>query len=168
VSPRAWGTLEAYDFPGNVRELGRVIEHAMVLAHGSEIEREHLPVELAGGVFDGSEEIAPLAAARRHFEREYVRRAVALCDGDLERAAGALGVSPDSLSRKLGGRLSEPPPQLGDPLSSRRAPGPVKASLHSAEPFARAAMSDDASTVRISESAPSSARASVAIGKNGH
>jgi two-component system nitrogen regulation response regulator NtrX len=122
VSPRAWGVLESYDFPGNVRELARAIEHAMVLAHGSEIEREHLPVEIAHGGFDGSEEIAPLAAARRHFERDYVRRAVAICGGDVERAAGALGLAPDALARKLGGRLSEPPPP-----PSRRAPGPAKA-----------------------------------------
>ena len=130
VAPRAWGTLEAYDFPGNVRELGRTIEHAMVLAHGSEIEREHLPVEIAGGVLDGSEEIAPLAAARRHFEREYVRRAVAHCQGDVARAASALGLSTDALARKLGGRLSEPPPTLSEPLS-RRAPGPAKAAPRS-------------------------------------
>jgi DNA-binding NtrC family response regulator len=127
VSPRAWGALEAYDFPGNVRELARAIEHAMVLAHGSEIEREHLPVEIAHGGFDGSEEIAPLAAARRHFEREYVRRAVAICGGDVERAAGALGLPPDALARKLGGRLSEPPP----PPALHRAPGPAKASPRS-------------------------------------
>ena len=134
VSPRAWGALEAYDFPGNVRELARAIEHAMVLAHGSEIEREHLPVEIAHGGFDGSEEIAPLAAARRHFEREYVRRAVAICGGDIDRAAGALGLAPDALARKLGGRLSEPPP----PPSFRRAPGPAKAAPRMGGPLAGA------------------------------
>ncbi len=128
VAPRAWGALEAYDFPRNVRELARAIEHAMVLAHGSEIDREHLPVEVASEGFDGSEEIAPLAAARRHFEREYVRRAVSLCNGDLERAARSLGLAPDALARKLGGRLSEPPPpRRSEPPPSLRAPGPTKA-----------------------------------------
>jgi DNA-binding NtrC family response regulator len=129
VAPRAWGALEAYDFPGNVRELARAIEHAMVLAHGSEIEREHLPVEMTGGLFDGSEEIAPLAAARRHFERQYVRRALALLEGDVDRAARSLGLSPDALMRRLGGRLSEPPPARATtvPPPSPPIPGPAKA-----------------------------------------
>jgi DNA-binding NtrC family response regulator len=166
VAPRAWGALEAYDFPGNVRELGRVIEHAMVLAHGCEIEREHLPIELAGGVFDGSEEIAPLVAARRHFEREYVRRAVALCDGDVERAAGALGVAPDALRRKLGGRLSEPPPHMSDPFA-RRAPGPAKAIPRPADSSARPSSHPDADDELDAVPTPSVHASATAARKNG-
>jgi DNA-binding NtrC family response regulator len=134
VAPRAWEALEAYDFPGNVRELARAIEHALALAHGSEIEREHLPVEIACGV-DAGAEIAPLAVARREFERDYVRRAVALYGGDAERAAKALAVTPEALARKLGGRASEPPPAR-EPEG--RAPGPVKTGGRSERAHGRA------------------------------
>jgi two-component system response regulator AtoC len=128
VAPGAWRALEAYDFPGNGRELARAIEHAMVLAHGSEIERAHLPPEVARGPFDVHSEIVPLAVARRRFEREYARRAVALCDGDVDRAAGALGVTLDAIVRKLGGRPSEPPLAApSEPRRVSRAPGPAKA-----------------------------------------
>jgi DNA-binding NtrC family response regulator len=130
VAPRAWGALEAYDFPGNVRELARTIEHAMALAHGSEIDREHLPIEIARGVFDGSEDIAPLAVARRHFERDYVRRVVALCDGDATRAAALLALSEEALARRLRGRLSEPPPSpRAEHSVFPGALGPVKAGV---------------------------------------
>jgi len=140
LSPRAWGALEAYDYPGNVRELARAIEHAMALAHGSEIEREHLPPEMAGGGFDGSEEVAPLAVARRHFEREYVRRAVALCNGDVDRAASLLALSRDALTRRLGGRLSEPPPPTAAEHAAFSRPiGPVKATLRPPSEAMRAA-----------------------------
>jgi DNA-binding NtrC family response regulator len=132
VSPRAWGALEAYDYPGNVRELARAVEHAMALAHGNEIDREHLPVEISGGVFDGSEEIAPLAVARRHFEREYVRRALTICEGDVDRAAALLSLSREALARRLGGRLSEPPPSASAEhaiaVVGEGPRGPVKAS----------------------------------------
>src|SRR5262249_14498072 len=48
-SPRAWDALTSYSFPGNVRELAHAIERAVVLAHGSEIDIEPLPPDIAGG-----------------------------------------------------------------------------------------------------------------------
>jgi DNA-binding NtrC family response regulator len=144
VGARAWGALEAYDFPGNVRELARAIEHALALAHGSEIDREHLPAEIGRESADPAAEIAPLAVVRRQFERDYVRRAVALCDGDVERAAQLLGVGGDALARKLGGRPSEAPP----PPRDSRAPGPVKTSARISGRVPTAALYDEGLDLR--------------------
>jgi DNA-binding NtrC family response regulator len=46
-SPDAMMALKAHDWPGNVRELENAIERAMVVAQGSLIEKEHLPLQNA-------------------------------------------------------------------------------------------------------------------------
>ena len=43
VSQQVLVSLMAYDFPGNVRELENIIEHATVLCRGELIEIQHLP-----------------------------------------------------------------------------------------------------------------------------
>jgi len=43
LSPEAMKALEAYHFPGNVRELKNIIEHALIKSGGSVIQPEHLP-----------------------------------------------------------------------------------------------------------------------------
>jgi DNA-binding NtrC family response regulator len=45
VSPSAWDALSRYGYPGNVRELRWMIEHALAMAEGGPIEAEHLPPE---------------------------------------------------------------------------------------------------------------------------
>ena len=49
VSSAAWSALSAFDFPGNVRQLGHAIEHAIVMAGDGEIEPRHLPAEITAG-----------------------------------------------------------------------------------------------------------------------
>ncbi|MBW2342768.1 MAG: sigma 54-interacting transcriptional regulator [Deltaproteobacteria bacterium] len=43
ISPRALNILMSHNYPGNVRELDNIIEHACVLCQGSLITKEHLP-----------------------------------------------------------------------------------------------------------------------------
>ena len=43
ISPRALNVLMGYDYPGNVRELDNIIEHACILCQGSLITEERLP-----------------------------------------------------------------------------------------------------------------------------
>jgi DNA-binding NtrC family response regulator len=50
MSSAAWHALSAFCFPGNVRQLGRAIEHASVLAAGGEIELRHLPTEIGAAL----------------------------------------------------------------------------------------------------------------------
>ena len=103
VSPCAWAALAEYSFPGNVRELARAVEHALALAHGSEIDVGHLPPEIAGAIarVPGGKPIAPLTIARSEFEREYLLRTMKLCGGQLDRASEMLGLQRASLLRKL-------------------------------------------------------------------
>jgi DNA-binding NtrC family response regulator len=109
ISPRAWAALMEYPFPGNVRELAHAIERAVVLAHGSEIDLEHLPTDI-GGAFPPSSErplesnedsLRPLAVAQREFEKAYLLRALRIAKGSRGQAAELLGISRKNLWEKL-------------------------------------------------------------------
>ncbi len=99
ITPRAWEALMSYPFPGNVRELAHAIERAVVLAHGSEIDVEHLPPDVAGTA--EAEPLRPLPVAMKEFERQYVLRALRMSNGARARAAELLGISRKSLWEKL-------------------------------------------------------------------
>ena len=43
MSAEVLRTLLTHDYPGNVRELENIIEHAFVLCHGGMIQPAHLP-----------------------------------------------------------------------------------------------------------------------------
>jgi DNA-binding NtrC family response regulator len=107
LSPSAWAALSLYPFPGNVRELEHAIQHAIVLAHGCEIELEHLPRDISAAALadvPGSScqgEIQPLAMAVREFERTYMLRALEMANGNKTRAARLLGMSRKHLWEKL-------------------------------------------------------------------
>ena len=46
VTPRALQTLEAYDWPGNIRELRNAIERALLFCDGDTLDLQHLPPEI--------------------------------------------------------------------------------------------------------------------------
>src|SRR3546814_1062058 len=82
-SDLAIAALQAYDWPGNVRQLRNVIERTIILAPGSRIgciEIDMLPPEilneqasLAPGEAVKAIMGTPLREARETFEREYLR-----------------------------------------------------------------------------------------------
>jgi len=104
VTPAAWNALSQFPFPGNVRELGHAIEHAAVLADGSDIDVRHLPRDIAqAGDGAAASPVAPrpLGTALKEFEREYLQRALAQADGKRTVAAEILGISRKNLWEKL-------------------------------------------------------------------
>ena len=106
ISPRAWATLSEYSFPGNVREFAHAIERALVLAHGSEIDLEHLPADIVGPSAPPTTNgqgasIRPLSVAVKEFERQYLLRALNVAGGRRGVAAELLGISRKNLWEKL-------------------------------------------------------------------
>jgi len=105
VSDEVLSILMSYDFPGNVRELENVIEHAFILCKGGMISPECLPreiVEAVGYTPPSSEspvgqDLSPLDQA----EAETIRRTLAQNNGHRERTAKALGVHKTTLIRKM-------------------------------------------------------------------
>jgi DNA-binding NtrC family response regulator len=104
LSGPAWAALMEYPFPGNVRELQNAINHAVILARGApEIDLQHLPPEIRDPDMGDSPTPPPsLLRAVEQFEREYIRRAMAVAGGEKKRAAQILGISRKCLYRKLG------------------------------------------------------------------
>jgi PAS domain S-box-containing protein len=100
VSEEVLGLLMQHPFPGNIRELENIIEHAFILCHGSTIEVEHLPAELVresnGDVREMERrEEGPVARAEAAAILEVLRKH----DGNRRRAAAELGVHKTTLWR---------------------------------------------------------------------
>ncbi len=100
IAPDAMRCLIHYDWPGNVRELRNVIERAMILSHGDYITPAELPDTLpcAGEAPDMPDDFR---SAVRAFERDFVRRVIADCNGNREEAARRMNINPSTLYRKL-------------------------------------------------------------------
>lgn len=116
LSPEAEAVLRAFRWPGNVRELRNVIERVMIMVPGETItaaDLAFLGVTAPAHLRPGAESLphptlAPLYTARDDWEREYIRVALAACDGNISRTADVLGVERSNLYRKMKGLGLEP------------------------------------------------------------
>ena len=101
ISAKALATLSDHLYPGNVRELENIIEHAFVKCQGSRIERAHLPHDVTGSPDD----VIALALAADDplatLQRELIRRILQECNGNSQQAARRLGISRTTLWRRL-------------------------------------------------------------------
>ena len=111
ISGDALAALQAYDWPGNVRQLRNVIERTVILAPGERIgciEIDMLPPELLSdqAQLTPSEAVkaimgTPLREARETFEREYLRVQIRRFSGNISRTATFIGMERSALHRKL-------------------------------------------------------------------
>jgi transcriptional regulator of acetoin/glycerol metabolism len=91
--------LETYGWPGNVRELRNVMERASILCPpGSEIRPEHLPPLRAPS---GSAPGASTPSTMEDAERRAVEAALEESGGNIHAAARRLGLSRNTLYRKI-------------------------------------------------------------------
>jgi transcriptional regulator with PAS, ATPase and Fis domain len=93
--------LQAYHWPGNIRELENAIERAIVLTTGSTITAEAVTVDAA----TGPERAGTLSLRLREnvewIECETIRRALELSTGGKQEAAKLMGITPRALSYYL-------------------------------------------------------------------
>ncbi len=99
VEPAAMQSLMRYGWPGNVRELSNVIERAVLLADPETVRLADLPAEIVEGPLEGDQCRLDLAMAT--FERRHIASVLTRCDGNRERAAAKLAISPATLYRRL-------------------------------------------------------------------
>jgi len=86
-----------YDWPGNIRELEHAIEHAFVLCHGQEITCEHLPQEIK----ELCDDTVRTSETSREITRDSIISALQKCGWNKAKAARTLGVSRQTMYRKI-------------------------------------------------------------------
>jgi two-component system response regulator HydG len=90
----------SYDFPGNIRELENLIEQGVALAQDGQIHLADIAPNSNGngGSLNERQSLADLV---QEVERNAIIRALRQVEGNKERAAEILGLSPTTLWRKM-------------------------------------------------------------------
>ena len=103
-SASAAATLTAYDWPGNVRELENVVQRAVILASGPEIQADDLLLPTMAAA-DMSEDMIATTDTRpsqiKDLEREHILQTLVSVGGMRKLAAEKLGMSERTLRYKL-------------------------------------------------------------------
>ena len=129
IAPRAMDLLEAYDWPGNVRELVNLLEGEIgVLPPGEELFARPPEMLLRGrpaaGGAPGEREVLSL----EELERRACEETLARFQGNVARAASALGVAKGTLYAKIkryGLDAPKPAAAPEPPVRARRVVGRV-------------------------------------------
>lgn len=102
VSTSALAALVAYDWPGNVRQLARVLERAIALANGSEILLGDLPESISCVRGETPVDLGPGdGGSLRVWSSYYVRSVLDRCLGNKKRACDILDISYHTLQSHL-------------------------------------------------------------------
>jgi DNA-binding NtrC family response regulator len=98
LSGAAIAALEAYDWPGNIRELRNVIERALLVANGAEIGPDHLQFQ-----FSRRRSTSAVAGGETlvEVERAHIERVLEEELRSVERAAKRLGIPRNTLYYKM-------------------------------------------------------------------
>lgn len=112
LSDSAFSTLQAYQWPGNVRQLRNAIEWIMIMNAGSAddpVRPDQLPPEITG-VRDAEQGITgikrelillPLREARETFEKDYLESQIRRFQGNISKTSQFVGMERSALHRKL-------------------------------------------------------------------
>ena len=108
LSAAARSKLQQYSWPGNVRELENVIQRALILSSGHQIDSQDLMLEsdehistteLAACVSE--DEGSKLGSELRQQEHQIILETLKSCHGRRKEVADILGISPRTLRYKL-------------------------------------------------------------------
>jgi transcriptional regulator with PAS, ATPase and Fis domain len=97
LAPQTITLLQEYGWPGNVRELANVMEHAHVIAAGSQVTLDDLPPRLqAAGGLDTPEDLS-----LQDVERCTIAKALKKMNFNKAAAARLLGINIQRLNRRI-------------------------------------------------------------------
>jgi PAS domain S-box-containing protein len=100
INSSAMKILLNHDYPGNVRELENIIEHAFILCRENYISPKHLPEYLTNRFSTSSIKGRKLQLVG-NFEKELIEETLKQHGGSVNRAAKELGIHRSTLWRKM-------------------------------------------------------------------
>jgi DNA-binding NtrC family response regulator len=100
LSQEALAALEAYHFPGNVRELKHIIEGALIKSGGATIQLKHLHF-LPATMSPKDESSVEIPLNLQQAEVCLIKRALKQTNGNISEAARILGITRPTLYSKL-------------------------------------------------------------------
>lgn len=99
-STQAMTALSRWSFPGNVRELRNAVERAVITSHGGIIKEADLGLGIGAVTSEiAHDELAGLTLD--DLEHRAIEEALKSCEGNLSKAAAKLGITRQSLYRKI-------------------------------------------------------------------
>jgi DNA-binding NtrC family response regulator len=108
LTPAAMDRLHAYEWPGNVRELENVIERAVVLCGGREIDTDLIPDQVTASAAQREIPDVVIPPEGVHFreviighERRYIEAALEAANNVQKRAAELLHIKPTTLNEMM-------------------------------------------------------------------
>ncbi|HSB69633.1 MAG TPA: sigma-54 dependent transcriptional regulator [Candidatus Methylomirabilis sp.] len=105
VEPRTMARLMTHAWPGNVRELENVVQRMMVVSKSDTLDLDALPPEIRGDAKDGTGKAKDLKDLAREsaevVEKRAIQDALATSEGNVTRAAQALGISRATLQKRM-------------------------------------------------------------------
>jgi len=104
ISENAMNLLLNYDYPGNVRELENILEHALIICQKEVIESHHLPVHIqnwTGPRFENGSDSTISLSPQDEVEGKRIKETLKLHRGNRKKTAQTLGVDRTTLWRKM-------------------------------------------------------------------
>jgi DNA-binding NtrC family response regulator len=102
ASAAAMKQLQAYAWPGNIRELRNAVERAMLLANGDWLEPGDFPlVTTTAAASDAGFQLPANGVNLESLERSLVLQALERCGGNQTRAATLLGMNRDQIRYRI-------------------------------------------------------------------
>jgi DNA-binding NtrC family response regulator len=119
LSPAALTVLQYHAWPGNVRELRNVIERAVIICSGEQIERHHFapyPIDQRERLRIEDTISFPVGTPLEEVERQMIMRTLSKTGNNKTRAAELLGISLKTMHNKLNlyrdrGQMADEPPK---------------------------------------------------------
>jgi len=127
LRPDAVAALMEHDWPGNIRELENVIQRAVIVAEGDEVEPETLFDAVASGADRTDSQASDFTGTLEDLERRYIAEVLQRVGGHQGNAARSLGIDRKTLYNKimkygLGRALAARAAELGKTIRAEEPP----------------------------------------------